>query len=134
MKPALLTAALLTSLAFAGEPEMIEVTGSVVPINEEIDFALHSIPGCKTKLRNTQHDTSLFKGVIVGTGEGMEFGPPTVGGCWERLPDQQIRTYIEALKPEYQILTFPPEAEKIKRMWSPKKEQGHRLDGKPRPA
>lgn len=99
MRALILVAVLLSAGALAEERRPI-IIGTMVPLGDGIEFVLMDKGGCRTQHREIQ----ILHGAVLGS--GMD-DIPYVAGCWERLPNDDIRVYIDQWRPEYQVTTVP---------------------------
>lgn len=98
MRALILFAVLLSAGAFAEERRPI--IGTLVPLGDGIEFVLTDWGGCRSQHR----EVKLLHGAVLGSGLD---DIPHVVGCWERLPNDDIRIYIDQWRPEYQVTTVP---------------------------
>ncbi len=93
---------LLTSLMAISLPAIAgtDILGTLAPLGDGIEFVLTAQTGCRTR----HSEKPLLHGAVFGSGRN---DIPYVAGCWERLPNNDVRVYIDQWYPDYQITTVP---------------------------
>lgn len=93
---------LATSCGWA-QGDGFTIIGAIAPLGDGIEFVLTSHAGCRTQHR----EKPLLHGAVLGSGRN---DIPYVAGCWERLPNNDVRVYIDQWRPEYHVTTIPASA------------------------